>query len=93
MLSTKWLIFVVKFKAMTRPRLTRITIRPEVMGGKPCIRGMRVTVGMIVGLVAEGYSIEGIIENYPYLEPEDIQEALMYAAWRADELELNWEPA
>jgi len=48
---------------------------------------------MIVGLVAEGYSIEGIIENYPYLEPEDIQEALMYAAWRADELELNWEPA
>jgi uncharacterized protein (DUF433 family) len=92
-ISKKWLIFVVKFNEMTRPRLTRITIRPEVMGGKPCIRGMRVTVGMIVGLVAAGYNIEEIIKNYPYLEPEDIQEALMYAAWRADELELNWEPA
>lgn len=58
MLSTKWLMFVVKFKAMTRPRLTRITIRPEVMGGKPCIRGMRVTVDMIVGLVAKGTALK-----------------------------------
>jgi len=51
-------MFVVKFKAMTRPRLTRITIRPEVMGGKPCIRGMRVTVDMIVGLVAKGTALK-----------------------------------
>lgn len=51
------------------------------MGGKPCIRGMRVTVGMVVGLVASGYSREKILEAYPYLEEGDITEALMYAAW------------
>ncbi|MDZ7400931.1 MAG: DUF433 domain-containing protein [candidate division KSB1 bacterium] len=62
--------------------LTRITFDPNVMGGKPCIRGMRVTVGMIVGLVASGYSISDILKAYPYLEREDIQEALTYAAWR-----------
>ena len=67
--------------------LTRITFNPEVMGGKPCIRGMRVTVGMIVGLVASGHSKEEILKLYPYLEIEDINEALSYAAWRADEFE------
>lgn len=60
--------------------LERITLDPTVMGGKPCIRGLRVTVGTIVGLVASGYSNEKILELYPYLEPGDISEALAYAA-------------
>ncbi len=68
--------------------LTRITFNPNVMGGKPCIRGMRVTVGTIVGLVATGYSVPDILKAYPYLEEEDIREALTYAAWRAEEIEL-----
>ena len=68
--------------------LTRITFNPNVMGGKPCIRGMRVTVGTIVGLVATGYSIPDILKAYPYLEEEDIREALAYAAWRVEEIEL-----
>ncbi len=68
--------------------LTRITFNPNVMGGKPCIRGMRVTVGTIVGLVATGYSIPDILKAYPYLEEEDIREALTYAAWRSEEIEL-----
>ncbi len=68
--------------------LTRITFDPNVMGGKPCIRGLRVTVGTIVGLVASGYSTAEILEAYPYLEEEDIREALAYAAWRAEEVEL-----
>ena len=68
--------------------LTRITFDPNVMGGKPCIRGMRVTAGMIVGLVATGYSIPDILKAYPYLEEGDIREALTYAAWRVEEIEL-----
>jgi len=68
--------------------LSRITIDPEVMGGKPCIRGMRVTVGMLVGLVASGHSTVEILEAYPYLEEEDIREALTYAAWRTQEVEV-----
>lgn len=68
--------------------LTRITFDTNVMGGKPCIRGMRVTVGTIVGLVASGYSNEDILKAYPYLEAEDIREALAYAAWRSQEVEL-----
>lgn len=68
--------------------LTRITFDPLVMGGKPCIRGMRVTVGMVVGLVASGYTTQEILKNYPYLEPEDIKEALSYAAWRSEEVEI-----
>lgn len=63
-------------------RLSRITLDPKVMGGKPCIRGMRVTVGTIVGLIAAGYSTADILKAYPYLEEEDIREALAYAAWR-----------
>ena len=66
---------------------TRITFDPRVMGGKPCIRGMRVTVGMIVGLVASGYSTEEILAAYPYLEAVDVREALNYAAWRVEERE------
>lgn len=68
--------------------LTRISQDPNVMGGKPCIRGMRVTVGTIVGLVASGHSRDEILRLYPYLEPDDITEALSYAAWRVEEIEL-----
>lgn len=68
--------------------LPRITFNPEIMGGKPCIRGMRVTVGTIVGLVAAGRSTQEILAAYPYLEEEDIRQALKYAAWRVEELEL-----
>lgn len=69
-------------------KLSRITFDPQVMGGKPCIRGMRVTVGTIVGLLAAGRSIEQILQAYPYLEEPDIREALSYAAWRAEESDL-----
>jgi uncharacterized protein (DUF433 family) len=66
----------------------RITRNPEVMGGKPCIRGMRVTVGTVVGLVASGLSRGEILKAYPYLEEDDIREALAYAAWRVEEVEV-----
>ena len=69
--------------------LTRITIDPEVMGGKPCIRGMRVTVGTIVGFIATGKTVEDILAEYPYLEHDDVMEALSYAAWRAEEKEIS----
>ena len=59
--------------------LDRITVRPEQMGGKPCIRDMRVTVGMIVGQIGAGRSIETVLEDYPYLEHEDVLQALRYA--------------
>lgn len=68
--------------------LTRITFNPEVMGGKPCIRGLRVTVGTIIGLIASGRTITDILKAYPYLEEEDIHQALVYAAWRVEEHEL-----
>ncbi|MPY90584.1 MAG: DUF433 domain-containing protein [Luteitalea sp.] len=70
------------------PQLTRITRDPRIMGGKPCIRGMRVTVGAIVGLMGAGRTNEEILREYPYLEPADIAEALSYAAWRAEEIEV-----
>jgi uncharacterized protein (DUF433 family) len=73
----------------TMEPLTRITIDPEVMGGKPCIRGMRVTVGTIVGFIATGKTVEDILAEYPYLEHEDLMEALSYAAWRAEEKEIS----
>ena len=60
----------------------------RVMGGKPCIRGMRVTVGTVVGLVASGHSFAEVLKAYPYHEEEDIREALAYPAWRADEIEV-----
>lgn len=69
-------------------QFTRITLDPELMGGKPCIRGMRVTVGMLVGLVSAGYSTEKILAAYPYLEAEDIQQSLAFAAWRVEEIEV-----
>lgn len=73
---------------MNFPEINRITIDPAVMGGKPCIRGMRVTVGMITGLVASGTSFQEIINLYPYLEEKDIQAALTYASWRSEEYDL-----
>jgi len=69
--------------------LHRITLEPQVMGSKPCIRGMRVTVGMVVGLLAVGHSPEEILKAYSYLELEDIFASLSYAAWRAEEVEVS----
>ena len=73
--------------------LTRITFDPAVMGGKPCLRGLRVTVGTIVGLVAAGHFRQEILQLYPYLEEDDIAQAMAYAAWRADEMEAPLQPA
>jgi uncharacterized protein (DUF433 family) len=69
--------------------IDRITVDPQIMGGKPCIRGMRVTVGMIVGMLAEGHSSAEILKLYPYLEAEDIAQALSYAALRSEEREVE----
>ena len=69
--------------------LERITQQPDVMGGKACIRGMRVTVGMVVSQIGAGRSIDDVLADYPYLEREDIMQALRYAAWRADEREVT----
>lgn len=71
------------------PAFTRITQNPAVMGGKPCIRGMRVTVGMIVGQIGAGRTIEELLQDYPYLEREDVLEALRFAAWRVQEREIE----
>ena len=73
---------------MKFPNIERITMDPNIMGGKPCIRGIRVTVGTIVGLLASGASFRDILETYPYLEEEDIRAALAYATWRAEEYDL-----
>lgn len=69
-------------------QLDRITFDPLIMGGKPCIRGLRVTVGMITGLIATEHDVDTILALYPYLEREDIAQALRYAAWRVEEIEL-----
>ena len=69
--------------------LERITQRPDTMGGKASIRGTRVTVGMVVGQIGAGRSVEDVLADYPYLEREDILQALRYAAWRADEREVE----
>jgi uncharacterized protein (DUF433 family) len=69
-------------------QLDRITQNPQVMGGKVCIRGMRVTVGMIVGQIGAGRGIDDLLADYPYLEHEDIMQALRYAEWRAEEREI-----
>ena len=68
--------------------LDRITQSPDVMGGKACIRGMRVTVGMLVGQIGAGRSIDAVLSDYPYLEREDVLQTLRYAAWRAEEREV-----
>jgi uncharacterized protein (DUF433 family) len=67
----------------------RITQQPGVMGGKACVRGTRVTVGMIVGQIGAGITPQQLLADYPYLELEDILQALRYAAWRAEEREIE----
>ena len=67
------------------PKLDRITADPDVMGGKACIRGMRITVSLIVNLVANGMTFDEIVAEYPSLEVDDIRQALQYAAWTVDD--------
>lgn len=74
-------------------RLNRITQQPDVMGGKACIRGMRVTVGMVVSQIGAGHSVDEVLADYPYLEREDVMQALRYAAWRAEEREVTLDQA
>ena len=69
-------------------QLDRITMDPALMGGKPCILGMRVTVGTLVGLMASGKAIEEVLAANPYIEREDVLQALTYAAWRSEEKDL-----
>ena len=69
-------------------QLDRITQQPNVMSGKACIRGMRVTVGMVVSQIGVGHTVEDVLVDYPYLEREDVMQALRYAAWRAEEREV-----
>jgi uncharacterized protein (DUF433 family) len=73
---------------MNFPDIDRITIDPQVMGGKPCIRGIRITVGTVTGLLASGETIDRVLELYPSLEKDDIYAALAYATWRAEEYEV-----
>lgn len=68
--------------------LARIVQAPDLMGGKPCVRGTRVTVGTVVGLLASGHQVETVLEAYPYLTAADIEAALAYAAWRVEEVEV-----
>lgn len=70
----------------------RITFDPHVMGGRACIRGMRITVSLVINLVANGMSMADIIDAYPYLEPDDVRQALQYAAWLAEETVYPLEP-
>lgn len=70
-------------------QLDRITQDPNRMSGKPCIRDLRVTVGMLVGQIGAGRSIEALLADYPYLERDDVLQALRYAAWRAEEREIK----
>ncbi len=67
------------------PGLDRITFDPQVMGGRACIRDTRVTVSLIINLVANGMDADDIVQAYPYLEKEDVRQALRYAAWLAEE--------
>ncbi len=69
-------------------QLNRITQQPDMMGGKACIRGMRVTVGMVVSQIGAGHSVDEVLIDYPYLEREDVLQALRYAAWRTEEREV-----
>ena len=70
----------------------RITFNPQIMGGRACIRNMRVTVSLVVNLVANGMRVEEITEAYPYLESEDVQQALQYVAWLAEDSIYSLEP-
>ena len=70
-------------------KLDRIIANQLVMGGKPCIRGTRITVGMVLGLLAKGYSVETIMQHYPQLEDKDFPQIFAYASWRAEEMEVT----
>jgi len=74
---------------MNFSHIQRITMNPAVMGGKPCIRGVRITVGTLTGLLSEGHSIAEVLQLYPDLEEADIYAALAYAAWRSEEYEVE----
>ena len=74
---------------MNMGKFPRITLDPDVMGGKACIRGLRVTAATVVGLLAAGRSADEILDAYPYLEREDIDQSLAYAAWRLEEREIT----
>jgi uncharacterized protein (DUF433 family) len=91
LLYLNFLITLLFLIGINMEKLNRITINPEIMGGKPCIRGLRVTVGTIVGLIAAGNNVEQVLKLYPYLEAEDIQQALNYAAWRVEEKEIPFD--
>ena len=80
-------------KVIAMKSFSNITLDPQVMGGRPCIRGMRVTVGTIVGLLAAGRTVPEILEAYPYLQESDVREALGYAAWGVEEAEAPLRPA
>jgi uncharacterized protein (DUF433 family) len=73
--------------------LDRIALDPGVMGGKPCVRGTRLTVGTIVGLISVGRSVDDVLKAYPYVERDDVMQALAYAAWRSEEREVSLTPA
>ena len=75
---------------ITFPDIERIVLDPAIMGGKPCIRGTRVTVGTITGLLASGADVQEILQLYPYLAAEDVRAALGYATWRSEEQEIPW---
>lgn len=66
-------------------QFNRITFDPNIMGGRACIRGMRLTVSLILNLISNGLTAQDIVKEYPYLEEEDIRQSLQYAAWLADE--------
>ncbi|MDE0026656.1 MAG: DUF433 domain-containing protein [Spirochaetaceae bacterium] len=74
---------------MNKEAFPRVTLDPDVMGGRACIRGLRVTVATVVGLMAAGRSVNEILAAYPYLEREDIDQSLAYAAWRLEEREVT----
>lgn len=67
----------------------RITQLPGIMGGQACVRGLRVTVSMIVGMIGSGVTIDALLNDYPYLERDDVMQALQYAAWRTEEREIT----
>jgi uncharacterized protein (DUF433 family) len=69
-------------------RFDRIAQEPGTMGGKACIRGLRVTVGMVVGQIGAGHTVDEVLADFPYLEREDVMQALRYAAWGAEEREI-----
>jgi uncharacterized protein (DUF433 family) len=70
---------------MEMDKFNRITFDPNLMGGRACIRGMRITVSLILNLISNGMTAQEIVKEYPYLEEEDIRQSLQYAAWLADE--------